>query len=141
VTSPPTPRRATPPRVDALLLCERIDVDHESGKPTLVGVTDTVVAPGFPAALRETLIVYANMTGLRGRYRFHVEVVAPDLATVVSESTESRVVETFDPIQRYDVRLVLGPVDLAVPGRYGVRLLYDDILAAEFSLPVDPETP
>ena len=124
---------ATPPKVRAFLLCDAAITDRASGKTTLVGILDQFVATSYPA-LCTTFTVYFKLTDLNGSYAFEVLFFAPDLATVIAKVSFPRRVAEHDPLLPVEGSAVMSGLRLPVPGRYAVRLVYNGLVADEFSI-------
>jgi hypothetical protein len=124
---------ATRPKVRAFLLCDAAVTDRGSGKITLVGVFDEIVAPAYPAACGQ-VAVYFKVTDLNGTYEFEVVVLAPDLTTVVGRVPLPPGTTVADPLRSFEGTGTLSRLDLPVAGRYAVRLLYNGLVADEFSI-------
>ena len=66
------------PKLNAMLVCDQIIVDATTGKKSLIGVFEDILAPKFPVR-HPSLTVYINMTDANGEYEFRLELV--DLST------------------------------------------------------------
>ncbi|MFI5402738.1 MAG: DUF6941 family protein [Planctomycetota bacterium] len=106
---------------------------RRAGETTLVGTFDRVRAPSYPATCGE-FAVYFKMTDLNGSYDFEVVVLAPDLAAVVGRIRFGSKVAVKNPLQLLELAANAGGLRLPVPGRYAVRLMYNGLVADEFSL-------
>jgi hypothetical protein len=124
---------ASPPNVDAFLLCEHVHRDAVTGKYTLVGLWDALRSPQFPT-LHGEYGLYFNLTGLNGTYRFGVVILGPDLSQVGVRFEVREPVTANDPLRRHELGFNLPGLQLPQPGRYTVRLLYNDLIAADFTL-------
>ncbi len=124
---------ATRPKVRAFLFCDAAVKDSASGKTTLVGTFDQVAAPSYPATCGE-FAVYFKLTDLNGSYEFEVVLLAPDLETVVGRIAFWPKVAVRSPLQLLELSANVDELRLAVPGRYAVRLMYNGLVADEFSL-------
>ena len=59
---------ASPPKVDAFLLCDHVHRDAVTGKYTVIGTWDRLQSREFPA--HHDCGVYLSLTGLNGNYEF-----------------------------------------------------------------------
>jgi hypothetical protein len=124
---------ATRPKVRALLFCDAAVKDRANGKTTLVGIFDRVIAPSYPATCGE-FVVHSRLTDLNGSYDFDVVLLAPDLATVVGRITFRPRVTMKNPLHLLELTATVVGVRLPAPGRYAVRLMYNGLVADEFSI-------
>ena len=124
---------ASPPKVDAFLLCEHVHRDAVTGMYTLVGLWDALRSSQFPAQQGECGI-YFNLTGLNGTYRFGILVLGPDLSQVGAEFDVPQALTLNDPLRRYELGFNLRSLRLPMPGRYTIRLRYNGFIAADFTL-------
>ncbi len=124
---------SSPPKVNIFAPCDAAIRDRQTGKYTLVGVFDRIVASRFPADYG----VYLKMRGLNGRYEFRVQIVAPDLQTVVTEIAFADPHEAGDPLATVEMAANFDAVVFSAPGRYTVRLVYNGRTAEELSLLVE----
>lgn len=124
---------ATPPKVRSFLLCDAAVTDRASGKTTLVGIFDGVVATSYPV-VSASFAVYFKVTDLRGGYAFETVFLAPDLATVIGRLPFPGRIDAEDPLVPFENTGSIVGLRLPVPGRYTVRLMYNDLVADEFSL-------
>jgi hypothetical protein len=124
---------ATRPKVRAFLLCDAAVTDGATGKTTLVGIFDQVVATSYPV-IWSSFAVYFKVTDLNGSYGFEVVFVAPDLATVVGRLPFPGRIVADNPLVPFEnTGNVLG-LTLPAAGRYTVRLMYNGVVADEFSV-------
>jgi hypothetical protein len=124
---------ASRPKVRAFLFCDAAIHDTNTGKTTVVGTFDYLVAPGFPA-VHGSCALYCKVTEMNGTYRFSVRILAPDLETVVAESMSDRSLAADDPLRHYDYVVNLSDLLLVEPGRYAVQLLYSGKIEDQFSV-------
>ena len=127
----------TPPKIDALLMCEHVHPDSSSGQFTLVGIWRAARPDVFPTPPTD-LGLYASLTGLNGEYRLRAVLLAPHLVEEIV-AVEFDPILSDDPLARHEVGAQLLGVAFPVPGRYTVRLLYNDRIATEVTLPLEPE--
>ena len=117
------------PYVLAMIVCDEAWRDPNTGKLTLLGIFNTVMADEFPFQLPQ-IVVYFTLTDGRGRFVISVRFVA------VGEEDEgisetSAVIAFADPraLHEGEVRLV-GAV-LPRPGEYRFQLLAGEDLLLE----------
>lgn len=100
---------------------------------TLVGLWDALRSPRFPAHQGECGI-YFNVTGLNGAYRFGILMLGPDLSQIGAEFEVPEALMVNDPLRRYELGFNLSSLHLPMPGRYTIRLLYNGLIAADFTV-------
>lgn len=125
---------ASKPKVRAFLICDGAFRDPSTGKVSLTGTFDNIASKKFPA-VHGNFAVYFKVTDLNGDYEFAVVVVAPDLVTEVARLSFPKRTYT-DPLQPIDIPMNLPKLVLPQAGRYTIRLLYNGLIADEFSLNV-----
>lgn len=119
-------------KVRAFLLCDAAIQDPYTGKTTIVGTLDRLVATGYPA-VHAHCALYFKVTEMNGTDRFSIRILAPDLETVVAEPMSDWSLAVDDPLQHYDCVVNLPDLVLPERGRYTVQLLYNGRIAEEFS--------
>ncbi len=124
---------ATRPKVRAFLFCDAVVTCRASGKTTLVGTFDRVIAPSYPATCGD-FAVHFRLTDLNGSYEFEVVILAPDLATVVGRIALRPRATVKNPLHLLELARNVVGLRLPAPGRYAVRLMYNGLVADEFSL-------
>jgi len=107
----------------AILVCDSGTVDQNSGKKTLVGIFDQVIARKFPTS--RSLSVYFKLSDAQGKYKFRVQYAQVKTGKILA-GAETRDVVTIE--SRLDIfdSLISFPMDLPIPvpeaGQYEFRL-------------------
>lgn len=112
------------PRCKALLLCENVTRDEQTGRLTVVGIMDTIWFPEYPATTPQ-FYVFIQLTGGIGAYKVAIKV--RDLADdSVMGGAGSYSIEFKD--RAYHDNRVIGfpPFTLPHPGAYEIALLVED---------------
>ena len=128
---------ASPPKIGVFLLCDAAVQDPATGKSTLVGVFDRIAASSFPAT-HGAFAIYLRMTGLNGQYEMVVQILSPDLESVVAETQFPDRLVVSDRLDVVEAALNLPGMVLPAPGRYTVRLVYNGVTGEELTFLVDP---
>jgi hypothetical protein len=128
---------ASPPKVDAFLVCDHVHKDRSTGKHTVIGIWDTIHATTFPTLCGE-FGVYANLTGLNGTYRFVLLVLGPDPGRLIARLDPPGSLTVKDPTTRQELGFNLEGIWFPAPGRFTLRLMYDGQVASEFTIRVEP---
>jgi hypothetical protein len=61
----PTPRLRPQPRLQALVLAERVYTDKDTGQRVIAGTFNHIQTPGFPARIDRQAVVYVSLTDVR----------------------------------------------------------------------------
>jgi len=72
------------PYLLAILVCDSGTIDKNSGKKTLVGIFDRVVAENFPTS--RWLAVYFKLSDAQGKYRFKVQYAQVKTGNILAEA-------------------------------------------------------
>lgn len=110
------------PVLTAMLLCDMVITDPDTGKKTLVGIFDRLTSLKFPT--KRTMAVYAKLTDAQGRYVFRLQFVGIERDQVLGE-VQSEVIEIADRLEPFQFAL---PITVGVerPGLYEFRLFAND---------------
>jgi hypothetical protein len=120
------------PSVLAILLCDQIIIDVETGKKTLVGVFEGLRAEKYP--IGQKMAFYARLTDLEGHYKFVVRIVRLDgdkeelMGGAEAEYTAKHQLAILE------IALNLPPVPFSGPGRYEFQLFADEIYIGRATL-------
>lgn len=136
-------RMARPPIVKSFLIADAVIQDRLTGKWSIIGLFDRVMAPAFPV-VHPTVALYFRLSDAQGRYRIKVEFRdANDRRVGLFEGIE---IEVKDPSMAIELGLPTHLLRLEKPGRYQFQLYINDeyAAAAELSalqLPTPPPAP
>ena len=103
----------------AILVCDASTVEPSSGKKTLVGIFDRVLADNFPT--NRQCALYFKITDAQGKYIFKIEYAQVNTGTKLAEAT-SNVVSIKDRLKAADFILGFPPLSVPAPGQYEFRL-------------------
>jgi len=124
---------ARPPIVKSFLIADAVLQDRLTGKWSIIGVFDRVMAPSFPV-IHPTVALYLRLSDAQGRYRLRVEFRdASDRRVGLFEGIE---MEVKDPAQAIEVGLPTHMLPLEKPGKYQFQLYINDEYAASAELSV-----
>lgn len=126
---------ASPPKVNALLVCEGTVRDRISDRTTLVAVYDHLQTESFPAD-HGPFAIYFNVSSLNGEYEFGFQIVAPDGVTVLVRGKLPHPIACRDPLLSIDIGIGIREIRLPAPGCYSIRLLYNGAIAETATLRV-----
>lgn len=129
---PPTPV------VKAFLLADSVLQDRATGKWTVVGIFDRLLAAAFPC-VHPNLAIYVKLADAQGRYRVRLEF--RDSEDRLVTSLEGIELEVPDRLKTFDFGLPTSGLRLEKPGRYQFQLCLNGEYAAAVSLDVLPIPP
>ena len=98
----------------AMLLCDMVITDPDTGKKTLVGIFDRLNALQFPT--KRTMTVYAKLTDVQGKYNFRLQFIGIDRDQVLGE-VQSEPIEISSRLEPFQFHL---PITVGVehPGPF-----------------------
>lgn len=127
----------TPPIVKALLVCDYVILDRDTGKNSFIGVFHRITVRRLPAHHPPMWIV-AEVTELEGKHDFEFLLInnaAAEGPQPVARG-EIRGVPFKNRHEIYTIRFQTGPVPLPNPGRYDVQFSCDGRLIESQSFEV-----
>ena len=108
------------PKINAMLICERVIREEGTGLVSLINVFENINTQQLPVTF-PSLYVYAKMTEAQGEYAFRLDIVRRDtMSTIAEAQLPSVVVE--DPMANADLIMQLGGLTFAEAGHYDFRL-------------------
>jgi hypothetical protein len=114
------------PEPVALVLCEKMHIDPQAGKMSLVGVFQGLRFPSFPTPVQR-FTAYAALHGGEGEGTMQLTIAKADTEVEVHNSTKWRGFADPDLITMYEG--IVKDCVFPAPGRYIVTLRFDgDIL-------------
>lgn len=117
----------------SMALCDYIIIEEGTGKASLIGCFDRLVAPTFPVPPRD-FFLSAELTGGHGLGRVSVMIARPDTDEPIGWARADVRFRHRLFVVRYRTRVM--DCSFPVPGRYAVSLLVDDELAGQRILEV-----
>ncbi|MFQ5829696.1 MAG: hypothetical protein ACE5JD_11160 [Candidatus Methylomirabilia bacterium] len=120
VAPPPGPT----PTLHAMLVCDTIITDGETGKASLIGIFDQLTASKLPGH-HPGFAVYVRLGDAQGTYIFRLELVHLDTDRFVGR-TITRPVQVTERTKSHDLRFRLHNVDFHEPGLYEFSLFAND---------------
>ncbi|MEK7403640.1 MAG: hypothetical protein AAB225_00895 [Acidobacteriota bacterium] len=113
------------PSVLAVLVCDSVIVDSQTGKQSLIGIFDNIHSVQAPFSQR--LGFYARMTDAEGEYKFVVRIVYLGDEEETVGGLETGAVVAANRLQVLNLALNLPPVPFPKFGRYEFQLLANDV--------------
>jgi hypothetical protein len=108
------------PKAVAILICDQVITDATTGKTSLIGIFENIVAASLPAG-PVNLSVYVKMTEVQGDYVFKLEIVRRDDLQVIAESTLPRL-HWEDPMAHADMVMQLAGLQFERAGYYDFQI-------------------
>jgi hypothetical protein len=112
------------PSVLAILICDSIIVDSQTGKQSVIGIFDNIHAPKAP--FFQQVGFYARVTDAKGQYKFTVRIVYLGDEEKVIGGLETTGVAR-DRLEPLNLALNLPPVQFPEFGRYEFQLFANDV--------------
>src|SRR5258705_11745509 len=128
------------PRVLALLVCDQVIVDRDTGKHSLIGLFEMINVPKFPANA-QPFFIYACVSGGHSiEISYYLRMEAPNGEVLVEARLD---VDEWGPTGIFQFEVKLPGVLLSSPGEYPVRLYFEGRVLSERKLFVQklPEPP
>lgn len=123
---------ARPPVVKSFLIADTVIQDRMTGKWSVIGIFDRVMAPKFPVF--HPLAFYLKLGDVEGRYAFKVELRDGDDRRV--GLIEGIQLEVKVPAQTFEVGFHAPPLPLEKTGKYQFQLYVNDDFVASAPLEV-----
>ena len=112
------------PDLNAMLICDTVITDRNTGKNSVIGIFDRIWASSFPVT-HPSLTVYARIIDAQGQYVFKLELV--DLTNnQTSGGGTVPPIEVPDRMIPADLVFKLQGLTFPADGRYEFRLYADD---------------
>jgi hypothetical protein len=122
---------ARSPVLKSFLIADAVIQDRASGKWSVVGIFDRVLAPSFPT-VHPVVAIYLKMADVEGKHRLRVEFRdSEDRCVGRFEGVE---VEVKEGSQTVELGLPTQMLPLTMPGRYQFQLFVDDEYAGSADL-------
>jgi len=112
---------ARAPKINAILICERVIREEGTGLISLIGILETLRGEQVPLTV-PSLFVYAKMTEAQGEYLFKLEVVRRRDMNTIAEAPIPTPVTLDDPLANGEIVMQLGGLTFTEPGYYDFRL-------------------
>lgn len=108
----------------ALIVCDTVIQDRETGKRSLIGMFDRLHARQFPC-VHPAMFVYVSATSGRGEYE--TQIVCRHGQTDKRAFTISGKIRFPDPLQVVELTCHVQGAKFEEPGEYWVELQIDDV--------------
>jgi len=121
------------PYLFALLVCDSGTIDPNSGKKTLVGIFDRVIAGQFPTS--RWLSVYFRLSDAQGKYQFKVQYAQVKTGNILAEAETEDALTIGSRLDTFD-SLISFPRALPIPeaGQYEFRLYANNMFLGRIAI-------
>jgi len=121
------------PYLLAILVCDSGTIDRNSGKKTLVGIFDRVIAKEFPTS--RWLSVYFKLSDAQGNYRFKVQYAQVKTDKILAEAETKDLQTIKSRLDTFD-SLISFPMALLIPevGQYEFRLYANNMFLGRIAI-------
>jgi hypothetical protein len=109
------------PRVNAMLICDKVITEVGTNKKSLIGIFENINAYNFPCT-HPFLSVYIKLTDARGEYRFSLELVDLETDSVIGKGQIPKAIKIEDPLATKDLVFNLASLKFKHPGKYEFRI-------------------
>jgi len=127
--------RKPPPKALAMILCDQILTDRDTGKHVIVGTFSKIHAPSLPAVHASTALFLALTDG-KGKYRGAVRMTHAETDRTLFESHGDLVFD--NPLQVLEIVMRLPAMRFEERGLHVLQLMVDDALVIERKFNVGP---
>lgn len=120
--------------LNGMLVCDNVITDRKTGKNSLIGIFDRILARSLPAA-HPALSVYAKITDAQGEYTFRLELVDLSNGQIIGEG-RTPPVQVPDRMVAHELVFNLQNLTFRADGRYKFRLYADEQFIGHHSFDV-----
>ena len=124
------------PKLNALLISERVIREAETGVFSLIGIFDVLITPTLPLTV-PSLVVFAKMTDAEGEYDFELEVVSRNEDETITEVRQMLRSSVSDPLDNIYIVPELSSLTFPRAGHYDFRLWANGRFADSTAIRVD----
>ena len=111
------------PHVQAIVLCDNIYRDDETGKYVLAGTFNRVYFQSFPGEYPRASL-YINLSDFMGHHRISFRFMHLAEGAILDESPEFEL-HHDDRREHHECIIELSALEFPEPGRYTLEILYD----------------
>jgi len=115
-------KEGTPPLPVAILLCDQVITESNTGKKSLIGVFDRIAANSFPI-VHGRAAIYIRMADAEGSYDVEIQYVKVCTQDVLNQATGRVEAHGIDRYRETDFAIPIGAIEIPEPGEYEFRVL------------------
>jgi hypothetical protein len=123
-------------KVKAVLICDNVITEKDTGKNSLIGIFENINAKQFPAT-HPRLYVYVTFTEALGKYNFRLELVNIENNQLAYPGSEILGVESSDIAAHCNLVFGINSLRLEQPGKYEFRLFVNGEICETRSMNVN----
>ena len=112
------------PHVQAVILCDHIYRDEDSGKCVIAGTFNRVFLQEFPGSYQPASI-YLNLSDFSGQHTIAFRFKHLSTDEILDESPPFQLIHE-DRREHHECIFDLPPLNFPEPGRYTLEIVYDD---------------
>lgn len=109
------------PKANAMLICDYVITEHETGKKSLIGIFETISAGQFPV-IHHTLSVYVKLTDANGNYRFQLDLVDLQNNQVLTKCEIPNELKITNPLKSSELVFNLHGLKFPHAGEYEFQI-------------------
>ncbi len=109
------------PKANAMLICDYVITEHETGKKSLIGVFETISTKQFPV-VHHALSVYVKLTDANGTYLFQLDLADLKSNTVLNKCQIPNEIKISNPLKSSELVFNLHGLKFPHPGDYEFRI-------------------
>lgn len=113
------------PKTNAMLICDYVITEHETGKKSLIGIFETISAGQFPV-IHHAMSVYVKLTDANGSYRFQLDLVDLQNDQVLTKCEIPNELKISNPLKSSELVFNLHGLKFPHPGEYEFRIFAND---------------
>lgn len=113
------------PKANAMLICDYVITEHETGKKSLIGIFETINAGQFPV-IHHAMSVYVKLTDANGSYRFQLDLVDLQNDQVLTKCEIPNELKISNPLKSSELVFNLHGLKFPHPGEYEFRIFAND---------------
>ena len=113
------------PKTNAMLICDYVITEHETGKKSLIGIFETISTGQFPV-IHHAMSVYVKLTDANGSYRFQLDLVDLQSDQVLTKCEIPNELKISDPLKSSELVFNLHGLKFPHPGEYEFRIFAND---------------
>ncbi|MBI3844764.1 MAG: hypothetical protein HY292_09020 [Planctomycetes bacterium] len=122
-------KKESPPVLDGIILCDQIIEDRLSGKKSIIGIFQEILAAKFPC-VHPCMWIYAAISDAEGDFEFELRLLEGESLNRISSSRTSKI-RIANRLQRTEIQIRMDGLPLKKPGQYVFQILANGELMAE----------
>lgn len=108
------------PHLNALLICDQVYRESNTGKFFILGTFDRIWSRQFPC-VHPAISLYVNFSDAEGPYRLRVEMVYLDEEQIIADARPDHPAIVEDRLAAFEAIFVFQGAEFKKPGKYALR--------------------